>query len=109
MTDRCGTGFGVAIDLVDDDALLGLTCRSRVFAGGVGENSQEVREATVAGFSFLGLKLDAEKNAQSPADTNIATEDSSARVLIIHTQEDWEIAREGWQLVEAGKMQGAQH
>lgn len=79
-----------------------------VFAGGVGENSQEVREATVAGFSFLGLKLDAEKNAQSPADTNIATEDSSARVLIIHTQEDWEIAREGWQLVEAGKMQDVQ-
>jgi acetate kinase len=70
-----------------------------IFAGGIGENSPEVRAAACESFAFLGLKLDQQKNSQSPADQDIATEDSSVRVLIIHTQEDWEIARECWKLM----------
>ena len=70
-----------------------------IFAGGIGENSSEVRAAACESFAFLGLKLDQQKNSQSPADQDIATEDSSVRVLIIHTQEDWEIARECWKLM----------
>ncbi|HXZ04478.1 MAG TPA: acetate kinase [Ktedonobacteraceae bacterium] len=65
-----------------------------VFAGGIGENAAEVREAACEGFTFLGLKLDAQRNAQSPADQVISAVDSAILVLIIHTQEDWEIARE---------------
>ncbi|HZS76150.1 MAG TPA: acetate kinase [Ktedonobacteraceae bacterium] len=71
-----------------------------VFAGGVGENSPEIRAEACAAFGFLGLQLDPEKNRQSPADTDIASADSKVRVLIVHTEEDWEIARECWKLAE---------
>jgi len=67
-----------------------------VFTAGVGENAPAVRAAACAGFEFLGLKLDLEKNNQRLMDCDIAAPDSSVRVLVIHTQEDWEIARECW-------------
>lgn len=69
-----------------------------VFTGGVGENSPEVRAAACENFRFLGISLDAAKNAQSPPDGNIAAPDSSVPVLIIRAQEDWQIARECWAL-----------
>jgi len=69
-----------------------------VFTGGIGENAAEVREAACESFAFLGLKLDTRKNAQSPADEHISAADSTLPVLIIHTQEDWAIARECWKL-----------
>jgi acetate kinase len=68
------------------------------FTGGVGENSPEVRTKTCAAFSFLGLQLDPAKNAASPADQDIATPGSAVRVLVIHTEEDWEIARQCWHI-----------
>jgi acetate kinase len=69
-----------------------------VFTGGVGEHSAAVRAGVCEPFGFLGLKLDAEKNALSPADEDIATPDSSVRALIIHTEEDWVIAQECWKV-----------
>ena len=69
-----------------------------IFTAGVGENSAVVRAAACEAFGFLGLKLDGEKNQHSPVDEDISAVDSAARVLVIHTQEDWEIARECWQL-----------
>ena len=73
-----------------------------VFTAGVGENSPEVRAASCDGFQFLGMKLDPGKNAQSPADDNIAAPDSRVPVLIIRAQEDWQIARECWALAIRG-------
>jgi acetate kinase len=72
-----------------------------VFAGGVGENSAEVRAAVCEAFAFLGLKLNLQKNVQSPADQDISAADSAIPVLIVHTQEDWAIARECWNLAQA--------
>jgi acetate kinase len=69
-----------------------------VFTAGVGENAPTVRAAACAGFEFLGLKLDLDKNNQRLMDVDISTPDSSVRVLVIHTQEDWEIARECWNI-----------
>lgn len=66
------------------------------FTGGIGENAAEVRAKTCESLSFLGLKLDEAKNAASPVDQDIATADSAVRVLVVHTEEDWEIARECW-------------
>ncbi len=71
-----------------------------VFTAGVGEHSAEIRQATCEAFGFLGLKLDLEKNQQQPVDENIATSDSAVQVLVIHTQEDWAIAQQCWQLLE---------
>jgi acetate kinase len=70
-----------------------------VFTAGVGENSTLIRASVAESFGFLGLKIDAEKNSRSPVDQDISTPDSTVRVLIIHTQEDWEIARECWNLL----------
>ncbi len=71
-----------------------------VFSGGVGENSAAVRAAACTQFEFLGLKLDLDKNAQSPADQDIAAPDSAVRVLIVQAQEDWAIAKECWKLAQ---------
>ncbi len=68
-----------------------------VFTAGVGENQPDVRAAACENFGFLGLKLDPEKNAQSPADEDIAAADSTVRVVLVHTQEDWAIAQTCWQ------------
>ncbi|MBD2177334.1 acetate kinase [Pseudanabaena sp. FACHB-1998] len=65
-----------------------------VFTAGVGENSPEVRAAACQNFEFLGLQLDHLKNQQRGRDVDIATEESKVRVLVIHTQEDWQIACE---------------
>lgn len=72
-----------------------------VFAGGIGEHATEVRASVCASFGFLDLKLDAEKNAQSPADEDIATADSAVRAVIVQTQEDWVIAQECWKAAKA--------
>ncbi len=69
-----------------------------IFTAGVGENSPEVRAATCDSLGYLALELDSEKNARSASDHDIATADSSVRVLVIHAQEDWAIARECWKL-----------
>jgi acetate kinase len=68
-----------------------------VFTAGVGENQPTVRAAACEVFEFLGLKLDLEKNAQSPTDQDISTPDSKIRVVLVHTQEDWAIAKACWQ------------
>lgn len=72
-----------------------------VFTAGIGENSPEVRAAACANFGFLGLKLDAAKNAQSSADQDISFSDSAVRVLIVRAQEDWAIARDCWRMISA--------
>jgi acetate kinase len=70
-----------------------------VFTAGVGENSPEVRAAACEAFEFLGLKLDATKNINNPKDQDITTPESTVRVLVIQTQEDWAIAQECWNLL----------
>ena len=69
-----------------------------VFTGGIGENSAIVREQACVAFKFLGLELDQDKNHQRPVNQDIATPDSSVRVLVIHTEEDWAIALECWKI-----------
>ncbi|MEG3905322.1 acetate kinase [Microcoleus sp. B4-C5] len=69
-----------------------------IFTAGVGENSALVRAAACEAFGFIGLKLDEDKNQHSQIDRDIAAVDSAVRILVIHTQEDWEIARECWKL-----------
>jgi acetate kinase len=68
------------------------------FTGGIGENSPEVRADTCQQFSFLDLTLDLNKNSAKPVDTDIASQVSTVRILVIRAQEDWAIARECWKL-----------
>jgi acetate kinase len=88
---RSGIGAMIAV-LGGVDAL--------VFTAGVGENSPEVRAAVCENFAFLDLRLDQGKNTQSPVDEDISAPDATVRILVIHAQEDWMIARECWNLVQ---------
>lgn len=87
---RAGIGFMLAA-LDGADAL--------VFTAGIGENSPEVRAAACSHFRFLGLALDSVKNEAVHFDQDIATPESKLRVLVLHAQEDWAIARECWKLI----------
>jgi acetate kinase len=64
------------------------------FTGGVGEHSAEIRAGAVAGLQFLGLSVDAERNAQPAGDVEITAGGSKARTVVIHAREDLEIARQ---------------
>jgi acetate kinase len=65
-----------------------------VFTAGIGENSPRVRSAVAKRLAFLGVKLDAAANSRCRPDADIAAADSSVRMLVIRTQEDWQIALE---------------
>ncbi len=65
-----------------------------VFTAGIGENSARVRSAVAKRLPFLGLKIDAAVNAVCRPDADIAAAGSTVRVLVIRTQEDWQIAKE---------------
>jgi acetate kinase len=64
-----------------------------VFTAGIGERSGEVRAAACEALAFAGVYCDAVKNAQSPIDQDIAPAKAPVRVLVIHAQEEWAIAR----------------
>ena len=68
------------------------------FTGGIGENSPEVRAAASSGFEFFGLKLDRQKNNDSPVDCDIASPDSSVRAVVVAAREEWAIAKDCWKL-----------
>lgn len=71
-----------------------------VFTAGVGEKSPGIRQAACEAFGFLGLKIDPAKNQQHPLDQDIATAESTIRVLVIKTQEDWAIAQQCWEIMQ---------
>jgi len=62
-----------------------------VFAGGIGENAPPVRARVCAGLGFLGIELEEMRNAANAG--VISTDASRATVRIIHTDEEWMIAR----------------
>jgi len=65
------------------------------FAGGIGENSWQVRQEVCRGLEFLGLRLDDEKNrAPGSNDRIISSRDSNVAVLVVYTNEEIIVARE---------------
>ena len=70
-----------------------------IFTAGVGENSASLRAAACQGLECLGLRLDAERNAVSRPDADVAARESSGRILILHTREDLMIARDVRRLI----------
>ena len=62
-----------------------------VFAGGVGENSAEVRARVCSGLGFLGIDLNEARNAANAA--VISADKSPATVRVIRTAEELMIAR----------------
>jgi acetate kinase len=76
-----------------------------VFTAGVGENSPQVRGAACSGLEFLGLCLCDRKNTQPCLDQDISASDSRVRVLVIHAEEDWAIAKECCRVLQPPEAQ----
>jgi acetate kinase len=72
-----------------------------IFTAGVGENAALVREKTCEALKFIDLNLDNALNNASPRDQDIATSSSKVRVLVIHTEEDWAIAKACWHQIQS--------
>jgi acetate kinase len=65
-----------------------------VFTGGIGENCPEVRETLCRQLAFMGVQIDNARNENHLRDEDIAIAASRVRILVIHAEEEWEIARE---------------
>ncbi len=65
------------------------------FTAGIGENDDKIRAAILENFGYLGVTIDAEKNASTHGDeVEISTADSKVKVVVIPTNEELAIARE---------------
>lgn len=78
-------------------ALAGLD--TLVFAGGIGENSPEVRARICDGLEFLGIELDRERNHRGAS--VISKDGGRVIVRVIHTDEEIQIAKSVWNLTAA--------
>ncbi|UQU65967.1 acetate kinase [Couchioplanes caeruleus] len=72
-------------------ALLGRT-DAIAFTAGVGEHSPEVRAASLAGLSSLGIEIDPARNAKG--DRIISPDGSTVTVCVVPTDEELEIAQQ---------------
>ena len=72
-----------------------------VFTGGVGENSEEMRESVCLGLEFMGVKFDpaANKGARG-VDKLLSAPDSRVKVAMIATDEELMIATDTYNLVK---------
>lgn len=72
-----------------------------VFTAGVGENDALVRSRVCQDMDFFGLELDeAQNQLRAPGLRDISTAASRARILVIPTNEELEIARQCAQLLD---------
>jgi acetate kinase len=62
-----------------------------VFAGGIGENCPVIRSRICEGLGFLGITLEEKQNRKNA--TIISKEKESIAVRVIHTDEEWMIAK----------------
>jgi acetate kinase len=66
-----------------------------VFTAGVGENSPYLRNLVCKNMEFFGLEIDAEKNAPRSKEIRAINKDTSkAKILVIPTNEELEIAKQ---------------
>jgi acetate kinase len=72
-----------------------------VFTAGIGENSVLIREMVCKNMDYLGIDLDVEKNdLRAKKLTEIQSDVSKVKVLIIPTNEEVEIAKQSYQFIQ---------
>jgi acetate kinase len=73
-----------------------------VFTAGVGQHAWQVRSRTLTGLERLGVVLDEARNREPVTDAvDVAAEGSEVAVLVVPTDEEWEIARQSLAVVDA--------
>jgi len=72
-----------------------------IFTAGIGENSNVIRKLVCSDMDFLGIELDEEKNnVRAKQLTEIHSEKSKVKILIIPTNEEVEIAKQSFELIK---------
>lgn len=72
-----------------------------IFTAGIGENDATVRAMICDDLDFLGIRLDPAKNGSSARDLRaVNTADSPVKILVVPTNEELEIARQSYELLE---------
>ena len=70
------------------------------FTAGIGENNIKMRKDVCSSLTYLGVKLDEEKNNVRGEERIISAHDSKVQVLLVPTNEELAIARETLALVK---------
>jgi acetate kinase len=70
------------------------------FTAGIGENSSTMRKQIIDGLKIFGIKIDEEKNNIRGVEAIVSTDDSTAKVMVIPTNEELMIARDTYQLTK---------
>lgn len=71
-----------------------------IFTAGVGENDLEMRAAVCKELSYLGIELDEAKNKGYKQElTDVSRADSKVKILVIPTNEEYEIASQCFNLL----------
>jgi len=72
-----------------------------IFTAGIGENSSYMRKLICTDMDYFGIEIDDEKNQiRSKEIREINKTDSKAKVLVVPTDEEYEIANQVYQLLE---------
>lgn len=71
-----------------------------VFGGGIGRKSDRIRAMSLEGLEFLGVELDADKNASPNGGDDISVSGSKVRIYVVDTNEEIVVARKAKALLE---------
>lgn len=72
-----------------------------IFTAGIGENSSYMRKLVCTDMDYFGIEIDDEKNqVRSKEIREISKPDSKTKVLVIPTDEEYEIANQVYKLLE---------
>ena len=74
-------------------------------SGALAENSAALRGRVLSNLEFLGIRLDADRNraAGPDAPSRISADGSAVPVWVVPADEEWQIAREVAELLNAGR------
>ena len=73
-----------------------------VFTAGVGQNAASVRAHSLSGLQRLGIDVDPDRNERRITAPSVVSPDGSdVAVLVVPTNEEWEIARQAMAVVSA--------
>lgn len=72
-----------------------------IFTAGIGENDFSIREMSVKGLEFMGIKIDTEINKIRGKALDISAKDATVKTLVIPTNEELMIALDTQRLINA--------
>jgi acetate kinase len=75
-----------------------------VFTDAIAESEPAIRSGACEVLHFLGVEIDQKQNVAGKLDSDLATDSSPVRVLLIESREAWQIAKEALELAGLLKL-----